>query len=201
MKSLLTSTLIFAVGAIIGSTVTWKLIKTKYEQIAQEEIDSVKETFSRLHEESTDKDERAKMAERAKGFIDNKNEKPDIKEFTAKLKECEYVKYSDSKEDKERKNITVNKPYVISPEEFGEADYNIVSLNYYADGVLANDFDEVVDDVENTVGEDFEEHFGDYEEDSVFVRNDELGLDYEILRDMRNFSDVVKNHSHHTEDE
>ena len=201
MKSLLTSTLIFAVGAIIGSTVTWKLIKTKYEQIAQEEIDSVKETFSRLHEESTDKDERAKMAERAKGFIDNKNEKPDIKEFTAKLKECEYVKYSDSEADKERKTITVNKPYVISPEEFGEADYNIVSLNYYADGVLANDFDEVVDDVENTVGEDFEEHFGDYEEDSVFVRNDELGLDYEILRDMRNFSDVVKNHSHHTEDE
>ena len=201
MKSLLTSTLIFAVGAIIGSTVTWKLIKTKYEQIAQEEIDSVKETFSRLHEESTDKDERAKMAERAKGFIDNKNEKPDIKGFAAKLKECEYVKYSDSKEDKERKNITVNKPYVISPEEFGEADYNIVSLNYYADGVLANDFDEVVEDVENTVGEDFEEHFGDYEEDSVFVRNDELGLDYEILRDMRNFSDVVKNHSHHTEDE
>ena len=201
MKSLLTSTLIFAVGAIIGSTVTWKLIKTKYEQIAQEEIDSVKETFSRLHEESTDKDERAKMAERAKGFIDNKNEEPDIKEFTAKLKECEYVKYSDSEADKERKTITVNKPYVISPEEFGEADYNIVSLNYYADGVLANDFDEVVDDVENTVGEDFEEHFGDYEEDSVFVRNDELGLDYEILRDMRNFSDVVKNHSHHTEDE
>ena len=95
----------------------------------------------------------------------------------------------------------MNKPYVISPEEFGEADYNIVSLNYYADGVLANDFDEVVDDVENTVGEDFEEHFGDYEEDSVFVRNDELGLDYEILRDMRNFSDVVKNHSRHTEDE
>ncbi len=201
MKSLLTSTLIFAVGAIIGSTVTWKLIKTKYEQIAQEEIDSVKETFSRLHEESTDKDERAKMAERAKGFIDNKNKKPDIKEFAAKLKECEYVKYSDSKEDKERKTVTVNKPYVISPEEFGEADYNIVSLNYYADGVLANDFDEVVEDVENTVGEDFEEHFGDYEEDSVFVRNDELGLDYEILRDMRNFSDVVKNHSHHTEDE
>ena len=201
MKSLLTSTLIFAVGAIIGSTVTWKLIKTKYEQIAQEEIDSVKETFSRLHEESADKDEKAKMAERAKGFIDSKNEKPDIKEFAAKLKECEYVKYSDTKADKERETVTVNKPYVISPEEFGEADYNIVSLNYYADGVLANDFDEVVEDVENTVGEDFEEHFGDYEEDSVFVRNDELGLDYEILRDMRNFSDVVKNHSHHTEDE
>ena len=161
MKSLLTSILIFTVGAIIGSTVTWKLIKTKYEQIAQEEIDSVKEPFSRLHEQSTDKDERAKMAARAKGFIDKKNEKPDLKEFAAKLKECEYVKYSDSKEDKERKTVTVNKPYVISSEEFGEADYNIVSLNYYADGVIANDFEEDVDDVEKTVGEDFEEHFGD----------------------------------------
>ena len=39
--------LIFAAGAAIGSAVTWKLIKTKYEQIANEEIESVKEFFGR----------------------------------------------------------------------------------------------------------------------------------------------------------
>ena len=38
---------IFAAGAAIGSVVTWKLLKTKYEHIAQEEIDSVKKVFSR----------------------------------------------------------------------------------------------------------------------------------------------------------
>ena len=37
----------FVVGAAIGSVVTWKIVKTKYEQFAQEQIDSVKEVFAR----------------------------------------------------------------------------------------------------------------------------------------------------------
>ena len=90
----------------------------------------------------------------------------------------------------------MNKPRVIPPEEFGEEDYAVISLNYYADGVLADDWDKVIEDVENTVGEDFANHFGEYEDDSVFVRNDELEKDYEILLDMRNYSDVVTRKPH-----
>ena len=47
MKSTLNNVLIFAVGAAIGSAATWYFVKTKYERIAQEEIDSVKEEFSK----------------------------------------------------------------------------------------------------------------------------------------------------------
>lgn len=190
MKDLLTSAFIFAVGAIIGSAVTWKFVKTKYEQIAQEEIDSVKETFSRLHDESTDKEEKAKMVECAKDLISisDKKEKPNMKEYASKIKEYDYVNCSGN--EKEVPNVK-NHPFVISPEEFGEMDYSMVSLVYYADGVLANDCDEIIEDVENTVGTDFPSHFGEYEDDSVFVRNNELELDYEILRDTRNYSDVV----------
>ena len=93
------------------------------------------------------------------------------------------------------------KPYVISPDELGEKDYSIISLNYYADGVLADDFDVVIDDVENTVGEDALTHFGEYEDDSVFVRNDELELDYEILKDMRRFEDIPKESLYPGDDE
>ena len=57
MKDLLTSAVIFTVGAIIGSAVTYKMLKTKYENIAQEEIDSVKEVFSRMHSESANEEE------------------------------------------------------------------------------------------------------------------------------------------------
>ena len=190
MKDLLTNAFIFAVGAIIGSAVTWKLIKTKYEQIAQEEIDSVKETFSRLHDESTDKEEKAKMVECAKDLISisDKKEKSNMKEYASKIKEYDYVNYSDN--EKEVSNVK-NHPFVISPEEFGEMDYSMVSLVYYADGVLANDCDEIIEDVENTVGTDFPSHFGEYEDDSVFVRNDTRKCDYEILRDKRKFSEVA----------
>ena len=48
-RNLLTS-LAFVAGAAAGSAITWKLLKTKYEKIAQEEIDSVKEVFSRRAE-------------------------------------------------------------------------------------------------------------------------------------------------------
>jgi len=82
---------------------------------------------------------------------------------------------------------------VISPDSFGEMDdYNRISLTYYADGVLADEDDEVVDDVDATVGSDALNHFGEYEDDSVFVRNDSRKCDYEILLDTRNYADVVK---------
>ena len=50
----------------------------------------------------------------------------------------------------------VEKPYVISPEEFGDFDeYTKLSLTYYSDGVLADENDEIVDDIDETVGADF----------------------------------------------
>lgn len=85
-----------------------------------------------------------------------------------------------------------NKPYIISPEEFGESgNYTQISLTYYSDGVLADDEDEIIEDIDDTVGEDFADHFGDYEDDSVFVRNDRLRCDYEILKDNRSYHDVA----------
>ena len=50
-----------------------------------------------------------------------------------------------------------------------------------------------IDDIEGTVGIGFEDHFGEYEDDSVYVRNDVRRCEYEILADERNFSDVVAN--------
>ena len=82
-------------------------------------------------------------------------------------------------------------PYVISPDDFDDNDdYEVVSLVYYSDGVLADEDDNVIEDVEGMVGEDSLNHFGEYEDDSVFVRNDERKTDYEILLDSRNFADI-----------
>lgn len=80
-------------------------------------------------------------------------------------------------------------PYIITPDEFGEKDgYDIISLTYYHnDGVLADDMDERIDDYEDIIGKDALDHFGDYEDDSVFVRNDRLKADYEILLDDREY--------------
>lgn len=198
--------IIFTAGAAIGSLVTWKLVKNKYEQLAQEEIDSVKETFFRG--EGGPNITAKKCAEFGKhvadGFEDSikekanqAKEKPDIAEYAAKLQSEGYTNYSDiSRKNKktERKELPEDKPYVISPEEFGEfEDYAQIELTYYANQILADDDDEIIEDVDDIVGVDSLSHFGEYEDDSVFVRNDRLKCDYQILLDHRKYSDIVQN--------
>ena len=85
------------------------------------------------------------------------------------------------------------KPYVISPEDYENynTDYDDISLTYYADGILADDLDEIVEDPDNIVGPDFMNYFGKYEEDTVLIRNDRLKCTYEILRDRRTYEAVT----------
>ena len=171
----------FSLGAAIGSVITWKLIKTKYEQISKEEIESVKEVFSkRKPEEATES-----------------NRFDDIEEYVKTIRDVKYARYLDIDLEKEEKGgsesmeTNIYDLCIIPPEEFGEdGDYETYTLIYYEDDVVTDDMGEVIEDVEDLVGRDFSTHFGEYEDDSVFVRNDSLQCCYEILRDYGNYSDL-----------
>lgn len=194
-----TGFMMFILGASVGSVVTWQYTRKKYEQIAQEEIDSVKEIFS-SRESAADVEITAPEPQTAK--IGKPEEKPDITEYAARLERDGYTNYSNvgAEQKKEEQETMEIKPYVISPEEFGEfEDYERISLSYYADQVLADEDDEKVDDVDNVVGLESLTHFGEFEDDSVFVRNDRLKCDYEILLDQRIYSDVMKQKPHQME--
>ena len=188
--SKITNLLIFASGAAIGSAVTWKLLKTKYEQIAREEIESVKEVFSKRY---SDKEESTEEVDDARAKADAAKEKPDISAYAATVRNMGYTNEEESAEEEEE---DMDRPYVISPDEFGEnPDYETVSLTYFNDKVLVDDNNDLVEDVDDIVGLDSLNSFGEYEDDSVFVRNDRLKTDYEILYDMRDYSDVEKGSS------
>ena len=181
---------IFMTGVAFGVAASYKYFKTKYELIAQEEIDSVKEAFSRQEEEPTEEAE----------------EISEIKEYRRQIREAGYVNYHNMSstvvetEEKEEE-ITMDTPYVIPPEEFGMKDgYELVSLTFYNDAILADDQDMKIEDVENIVGFKSLGSFGEYEDDSVHVRNDAEKTDYEILRDYRNYSDVIKDKPYLMED-
>lgn len=200
MRNIITSILLFTAGAGIGSAVTWKLLKTKYEKIAQEEIDSVKEVYSK----------RASVAANPKP-IEGEGveeihipEKPDIMEYAAKLKEEGYMDYStngkdEQKEKEEEKEPYTSdmdgysydeEPYVITPEHFGEYDdYETQILTLYNDGYLVDDDDNEIVDIADVVGEDFKEHIGDFEDDAVHIRNEKYKTDFEVLVVERNFNE------------
>lgn len=187
----------FIIGAASGATVAWYLLKDKYETLAQEEIDSVKEVFARREQEMKDETVKRNVAE---GIKDSDRTKPDLKEYAEQLKKNGYTRYSDLSADDEGVSDKQTKPYVIPPEQFGDYEsYDQINLTYYADGVLADENDEVIDDVEETVGIESLNHFGEYEDDSVFVRNDTRKCDYEILLDQRTYSEVAEEMPHRME--
>lgn len=190
--------MMFVLGVAVGSVVTWRYVEKKYEQIAQDEIDSVKEVFSKREAKFTEDTE-------ARIKADNAKEKLSVIEYAARLREQGYTNYSDLVDEKpeevKEEPMSVDKPYVITPEEFGDLDdYETISLTYYTDQILADDNDVIVDEVEDVVGFDSLNSFGEYEYDSVFVRNDRLKCDYEILLDQRKYSSVIRRKPHEVDD-
>lgn len=194
----------FFAGVTVGTVGAWLYCKRYYEQIAQEEIDSVKAAFAER------KPDLPKNTQSDNANTDNKHKadmaklKPDLVNYAAKLQEQGYTNYSAHSEKntnvKKEDETVVDKPYVISPEDSGESSYAQINLTYYADGTLADDEDDILEDIEETVGLDFASHFGEYEDDTVFIRNDRLRCEYEIQRDNRTYKEVTGIDPNDTED-
>ena len=98
-------------------------------------------------------------------------------------------------EEKEADNDGVSymeAPYVISPDDFGSVPgYNVEPLDYFADGILADGWG-VELDIAETIGEDVINYLGDYDDDVVYVRNEQTKLEYEITRDPRTYAEAVR---------
>lgn len=197
MGDKVTKALIFLGGAAIGSAVTWKLVKTKYEEMANDEIREMREYYSRKEEEYTGNILDEDLDETTEAETVKVSNKPSISEYASKLSEEGYTDYSASStrevsDDAEDEDVEEDKPYVISPDEFGMfSDYDQISLTWYADHFLADDNDELVDDVEEKIGWDAIDRIGEYEDDAIHVRNDKFKADYEILRDLRKYREVI----------
>lgn len=176
MNFKLNDLIIFVAGAAIGSVITWKVVKTQYEQIVEDLETEIEELVGREREDEVEEE----TVEPVQSTVRSVLEKPNLMEYAKKLEELKYNEEEDGE-------IMGDRPYVISPEEFGDMDgYETVTLYYYADGAVVPDernaeplTDKEIDEV---IGKDSLNRFGEHEEDSVFVRNDTTKGDYEILR-------------------
>lgn len=192
MKNLLC----FVTGAAIGSVVTWKLIEKKYKDLADEEIESVIETFKNRKPRIT-KDEVKETVEK----VINKCKEP--KEIIDDIVTTERYSIENEEEidEDDESNYTVDVdpgvevivPYVITPEQFGGySEYGTKTLTYYADNVLTDEIDNPItsEEMETMIGPDALDHFGEYEDDSVYIRDEMNEMDYEILKSEKTFSEI-----------
>ena len=199
MNRKLSNVLLFTAGVAVGSLVTWRYFKSKYEVVEDEIEEKTEETEG----ETETEDEDPEVSESKMSY-----KKPPLKEYVKMVESNGYVPKTHMEEVEEEiangewGDEDVYEPFIIRPEEYGELHaYETLSLNYYADGVLTDELDNPIEDVESLVPADFADHFGEYEDNVVHVRNDNLECDYEILRDLRKFTDVVGEYPYPTEDE
>lgn len=190
------SLMAFMLGMAVGSVVTWKTIKNRYERRIEEDRKSLEEMYAAKRTADAKKKQEENPPSDPQKIAEQARDKPDISEYTRRIQGEGYLNYANGenmaetkKEPPRTKNVEI--PYVISPDEFGEmVGYEKISMTYFSDGVLTDENNEPLDDVEEIIGDGLE-HFGEYEADSVFVRNDAKKCDYEILRDLREFSEVA----------
>lgn len=192
MNDKLSSVIIFCGGVFIGGFLTWDFFKTKYEKIADEEIASVKETFE--HREPRP-DKNYNVEEVPKGNDAYINVSPGVAERIIQIIDSNgYRNYSNAQIEIEKKggaaDMELKHPYVITPEQYEDnVDYTKVSLTWYSDKILEDDWGNVLDP-DDVIGSDALTTFGQYEKDSVFVRDDDEQIDYEVLLDTRSYKET-----------
>ena len=185
-NTILSNIFMFAAGAAIGTVVTWKLVKTKYEQIANEEIEEIREYYRSKNESSVERGKRA--------------DSNPVDEYAGESERIDAVTYLKEKIDKLGYNPAFGgeetsakeglEPHVIPPEYFGDQGYDTISLTLYADGVLTDDQENIIEDADEMLGEGSLDRFGEFEDDALHVRDDNKRIDYEILGDSRTSSEV-----------
>lgn len=174
MKDILSKVFIFAAGAAVGVIATREYFKTKYEKIAQDDINSVTEQLLNENYKNAD--------------ITDENIDEVLDENSKYRNIIEELGYDYTTKNKEEEILKGKR--VISLEEFEDGENPTITLYYWEDGVVTNDRNRIIKNVDELIGLKSLEQFDDYSIDSVYVRNYDSEVDYEILRDSRCFSEI-----------
>ena len=189
--------LLGAVGGFFGG---YYLSKNKYLSMADKEIESVRKVYEKHFsnkEENTSKPQEKKSLENpVNSSIDKKNYKNYAGLYNGdKDNESDIISVIPEKSigsPKAPKKPKLNKtPYVISPEEYRDSDYEAETLIYYSDKILADSDNNIIHNPNELIGPEALSTFGRYMDDTVYVRDDSKQLDYEIIWDSRKFSTVA----------
>ena len=181
--------LIFAAGLAVGAVAGAVLVKNKVLADAKAEIDEVREYYRE-----------------SRGVVKEVEEKEEVKEVEKKEYELKDIQVKDEPKTgltnynqiakmytskNEFQTPMYDDPFVIDPSEFGEnPEYDTETLTYFADGVLVDDVDDVIEEPDIVVGLENLKIFEEFGATTVYVRNDIYKTDYEIIRDDWNYSDL-----------
>lgn len=214
------------VGFGAGYAVAKRRLETKYDKLAQTEIDEAREYYraAKAATEARLKEPIEEVVEYL-GYIKKSEGKPE-EVIAAVVKEAakegaqeaveETVVVQDNSSDwvwdqaleEKMRDDRKGFPYVICLDEWGEKNHEGYEQScwtwYYEDEVLADERDEVVDNVDELIGLNNLNRFGHGTDsrDIVLIRNEALSMEYEISRSQGKYSEEVHGflrHNYHVE--
>ena len=186
--------LIFAAGLAVGAVAGAVLVKNKVLADAKAEVEEVRKYYresrgvvEEVEEKEVEEKEEVKEVEKKEYELKDIQVKDEPK--TGLTNYSQITKMYMSKDDFQ--SPMYDDPFVIDPSEFGEnPEYDTETLTYFADGVLVDDVDDVIEEPDIVVGLENLKVFEEFGATTVYVRNDIYKTDYEIIRDDWNYSDL-----------
>lgn len=169
--------LYFSLGAAIGSLVTWLCVKGHYEKKADEEIRSMREDYE---------DDMQKLTDQIVDLYAGEDKDIEKEPEDEIVEDDDYITYDDFPREER-----ADKPYVIGPDVYSEDFHGFdkcVLVYWRGNDTLLTDEQEMMD-IETTITREALEHFGEYESGTVFVRNERLGCDFEVLLEEGSWAD------------
>lgn len=176
--------LYFVVGFVAGCVSGYLATKSYFDKVAREEEEerrNEKKEKERKQKEEEEKtlDEMSEKAEKAR------------KEYFGEA-------FREEEEWPGKEYNSMEGPHVISPEELDElAGYDLIYLTWYEqEGILVrnevdinNGEEEMITDIAATVGEDSLERFGEFEENTIYVKDDSYRVVYSIDREVARYGE------------
>ena len=212
MKKIISGIAIFSIGFVSGILATAQYMKKQNKEIEDEvEIESEKMPGGENPENNDVIERMEEMTEEFEEYEERiKNEGYYVNEKTTVISESGDIMYNSDRPDPpvcrydeegyemEEYTVMADRPYNIPPEEYEvycEADgtWNSEEYTYYADGYVTDSQGLPVspEDVIRCIGTEFPNWFGTYEDDQIWIRNDELRMDFSVVRDLDNFVDIA----------
>lgn len=185
MKETLIRVAIFSVGVGVGVAASMTYFDKKYQKLADEEIESCRQTFSKPKVVIV-KDDKVEEAKIVEGETAVSSIMPDVYSSSVQLETKAYSDYYAPKKVDEAQTLSPkeDEPFDISVEEYEEdTEFAKVTLNLYLeDGALVYEESEDLTDEASTVGQENLDDFARSSFSSAYFRNPKNNIDYEVIK-------------------
>ena len=185
MKETLIRIAIFSIGVGIGVAASMTYFDKKYQRLADEEIESCRQAFSKPKVVIV-KDDKVEEAKVVEGETTVSSIMPNVYSSSVQLETKAYSDYYAPKKVDEAQTLSPkeDEPFDISVEEYEEdTEFAKVTLNLYLeDGALVYEESEDLTDEESTVGQENLDDFARSSFSSAYFRNPKNNIDYEVIK-------------------